>query len=68
MKALTAFRRRLLRRGTITKTEIRPLLESDNVISFQVRYTFEPNSKRDDARYHAFRAAWNDALKLPEET
>lgn len=68
MKALTAFRRRLMRRGTISKTEIKPLLESEDVISFKVSFHFEPNSKSQDARYHAFRAAMDDARKIHEET
>ena len=68
MKALTAFRRRLLRRGTITKTEIKPLLEADEVISFKVSFHFKPRSKSQDARYLAFRAAMEDARKIHEET
>ena len=68
MKALTAFRRRLLRRGTITKTEVKPLLEADGIISFKVSYHYKVNSPNQDARYKAFRAAVTDALKLLDES
>ena len=52
--------------------EWKSLLESDNVISFTVRFTFLPRKKTQDAQYNTFRAAQAAARKadpeFPEET
>lgn len=67
MKALTAFRRRIRRRGKIKRTCVKALLCSDNVLEFRVRFEVEPNSNSQDALYTMFRAARQDAEKFLDE-
>jgi len=65
MKALTAFRNVLKRRGTILSTKIHLLLCSDDIIEFKVQFRFRP--RRKGKEYEAFVAARekaNEALEI----
>ena len=69
MKALTAFRRVLKRRGEILGITWKPLLCTDDIIEFHVKFHFKP--RRKGKNYEAFRAAWDKAKEVsefPEET
>lgn len=64
MKALTAFRRVLKRRGTILSTKVKCLLCTDDIIEFRIRFHFLPTRK--DKSYEAFVAARKAARDQPD--
>ena len=66
MKALTAFRNVLKRRGEILKTTVKCLLETDNVISFKVSFHFKPRKSKDMDTYDTFVRARAAARKSPD--
>ena len=65
MKALTAFRRVLQRRGKILSTKVHCLLCTDDIIEFRVKFHFQPNRK--GKNYEAFVAARTASQKVSPE-
>ena len=67
-KALTSFRRALAQRGTIHRVSWKPLLCTDDIIEFRIRFHFTPTRK--GKNYEAFCAARGRARRtsgIPEE-
>ena len=65
MKALTAFRNVLKRRGTIEHTKVHHLLCTDDEIHFIVKFKYFP--KREGKSYEAFVKARQESLKFLEK-
>ena len=62
MKALTAFRNTLKRRGTIENIEVDHLLCTDDELHFIVKFKFFP--KKEGKTYESFVKARQESLKL----